>query len=146
MHTVVIIVLYEPQKIPRSSTMSKCHRLGVLLLAMLGPHYFEFQAYTSRCGIYSRPQRVGHSLRCHIVDRQPERPATAAHKSHCTMGCNMYTRKCCVCDISNVRRAHVEALQLVYLRHGEKHLNSTTTRLLGQVRGIVRQLQLTYEI
>ena len=41
---------------------------GVLLLAMLGPHYFECRAYTYRCGIYSRPQRVGISLRCHIVD------------------------------------------------------------------------------
>ena len=39
-----------------------------LIAAMPGPHYFERQAYTSRCGIYSRIQRFGQSLRCHIVD------------------------------------------------------------------------------
>ena len=44
-----------------SSTHVKMPKARVLLLPCSGPHYFECRAYTSRCGIYSRPQRVGIS-------------------------------------------------------------------------------------
>ena len=46
----------------------KMPKARVVSLPSSGPHYFECQARTSKCGIYSRTQRFGQSRRCHIVD------------------------------------------------------------------------------